>query len=65
MAFEIGQRVTSKFTGTGTVTGELHKDEDRVCFQEVSFDNPSLGVRDYEIRKLIVVDDGEDASQTK
>ena len=56
MAFDIGQRVTSKWTGPGTVTGELTKDEDRVCFQTISFDSPALSERPWEVRKLSPLD---------
>jgi hypothetical protein len=52
MAFEIGQRVTSSFTGPGTVKGGLFRDEYREVFQKVDFDNPSLGLRDWLVNKL-------------
>jgi hypothetical protein len=68
MAFDIGQRVTSNFTGAGTITGELIKlaetDEGKTTilfFQEVLFDNPTIGARTYEIKKLDRVDDGPQA----
>lgn len=52
MAFEIGERVTSRFTGPGTVIGEMTKDEDRECFQTVRFDSAMFGERSYSIKKL-------------
>jgi len=60
MAFDIGQRVTSSWTGPGTVTGELEKDADtndngktRVTdYQRVTFDNPSIGEKRWAIQKL-------------
>jgi hypothetical protein len=51
MAFEIGERVTSSFTGSGTVLGELFKDEGDF-YQRVNFDLLILGERDYRIDKL-------------
>ncbi len=62
MAFEIGQRITSDFTGDGTVVGELFRDSDRVCFQRIEFDNPTLGARDYQIRRLTPLEIGDDAA---
>jgi hypothetical protein len=65
MAFDLGQRVTSNFTGAGTVTGELEKEAETdegktviLFFQQVTFDNPTIGQRKYEIKKLDRVDDG-------
>lgn len=55
MAFDLGQRVTSRFLGTGTVVGELHRDDDRACIQRIAFDNPLIGEKEYEIRKLDLV----------
>lgn len=52
MAFEIGERVTSRFTGPGTVAGEMFKDEDRDCLQRVKFDNAMFGERDWLVKKL-------------
>jgi hypothetical protein len=64
MAFDIGQRVTSNFTGTGTITGELLKEMEidsgkmtMLFYQEVTFDNPMFGTRAYEIKKLDRVDE--------
>ena len=60
MAFDIGQKVTSNWTGPGIVTGELVKevstDEQTgrvhvVTYQMVRFENV-LGERLWEIRKL-------------
>lgn len=65
MAFDLGQRVSSSFTGIGTVTGELTKDEDKVCLQEITFDNPALGTRNYEIRKLSPVHEEGGSDGTK
>jgi hypothetical protein len=53
MAFDIGQRVTSRFTGAGIILGEVKKDVEGVYIQKVLFDNPALGERDWEIGKLI------------
>ena len=64
VSFEIGQRVTSKWAGPGTISGELEKDQESevdtsgrtrtsvTCFQKVLFDNPAVGERRWEIRKL-------------
>jgi hypothetical protein len=65
MAFEIGQRVTSSWSGPGTVSGELEKDSDTLDngkivvtgFQRVKFDSPMLGERRWEIKKLTPLDD--------
>jgi hypothetical protein len=67
MAFEIGQRVTSSFTGPGTVSGELEKDSDTndkgkiviTGFQVVKFDSPMIGERRWEIKKLTPLDEEE------
>lgn len=65
MAFDIGQRVTSSWTGPGTVTGELVREQDTdsrtgkpviVSYQTVSFDNAAIGERLWELRKLTPVD---------
>lgn len=59
MAFDVGQRVTSRFTGAGTVLGELTKETDGstvTVYQEVEFDNPTLGVKRWEVRKLNPLD---------
>lgn len=71
MAFDIGQRVTSSFTGPGTVTGELTKDTDTADngkalithFQTVLFDNPMYGERRWELKKLYPL--SEDATDHK
>lgn len=71
MAFEIGQRVTSTFTGPGTVTGELSKDSDTgdggkvviTSFQVIKFDNASIGERRWAISKLYPLD--EEKAKTK
>jgi hypothetical protein len=72
MSFEIGQRVTSRWAGPGTISGELEKEQESevdasgrtkisvTCFQKVLFDNPSVGERRWEIRKLNPL--GEDVS---
>jgi hypothetical protein len=65
MAFDIGQRVTSSFTGAGTITGELTKTEDKdesgkvsiTGYQAVIFDNPTLGEKVWEVRKLNPLDE--------
>jgi hypothetical protein len=69
MAFDLGQRVTSTFTGTGTITGDLIKeceiDAGKMTFlflQEVTFDNPALGIRAYEIKKLNRVEEDENGA---
>jgi len=64
MAFDIGQRVTSSWTGPGTVTGELEKDTDTndngktqvTAYQRVTFDNPSIGEKRWAIQKLAPYD---------
>jgi len=71
MAFDIGQRVTSSFTGPGTVTGELTKDTDTADngkalithFQTVLFDNPTFGEKQWELKKLYPL--SEDATDHK
>ena len=66
MAYDIGERVSSRFLGDGTVVGEVFKvdtdDSGRggVAIQRVKFDNPAVGERDYEVRKLIPREDGGD-----
>jgi hypothetical protein len=65
MAFEIGQRVTSSFTGPGTISGELEKDSDTnekgkiiiTGFQVVKFDDPMIGERRWEIKRLTPLDE--------
>lgn len=43
MAFEIGERVTSSWTGPGTVIGPLVRDEDNVPHQMVKLDKVYSG----------------------
>lgn len=65
MAFDIGQRVTSSWTGPGTVTGELEKDSDTndngkvqvVAYQRVTFDNPAIGDKRWPVQKLDTYED--------
>lgn len=66
MAFDIGQKVTSNWTGPGIVTGELVKEQepdDRTgkpvitAYQMVRFENPALGERLWEVRKLNSVEE--------
>jgi hypothetical protein len=63
MAFDIGQRVTSSWTGPGTVSGELEKETETedgktvvTCFQTVTFDGTTIGERRWEIKKLTPLD---------
>jgi hypothetical protein len=56
MAFEIGDRVTSSWTGPGTVTGPLQRDEDGIAVQLVKYDNPQMGERLREVGKLQLLD---------
>jgi hypothetical protein len=56
MAFDLGQRVTSTFTGPGTVSGELFKD-DGDAIQYIRFDNPTLGERPWSVKKLTPLDE--------
>lgn len=56
MAFEIGDRVTSSWTGPGTVTGPLERDEDKVAVQRVKYDNPTMGEQLREVGKLQPLD---------
>lgn len=65
MAFDIGQKVTSSWTGPGIVTGELVKEQDTddkgktkiTSYQMVTFENPLVGEKLWEIRKLTPVED--------
>lgn len=59
MAFEIGERVSSFFTGPGTVIGSLERDEDKVLVQLVQFDNPALGTKLREVGKMSSLEPGE------
>lgn len=43
MAFEIGERVTSSWTGPATVIGPLVRDEEHVPHQMVRVDKPLFG----------------------
>jgi hypothetical protein len=60
MAFDIGDRVISKFTGPGTVSGEPFKTYDGEVAQEVTFDLATLGKRDWLVKKLAPAEDGGD-----
>ncbi len=70
MAFDIGQRVTNRYMGDGTVTGELQRvlvdsaTGEVAYLQEVTFDNPILGVKLYQVGKLSPLFEGvDDATQ--
>jgi hypothetical protein len=52
MAFEIGERITSSFTGPGTIAGPLERDEDGIAVQRVEFDNPMFGTKLREVGKM-------------
>jgi len=56
MAFEIGERVTSSFTGPGTISGPLQRDEDNTAVQLVEFDNPMFGTKLREVGKMQPLD---------
>lgn len=43
MAFEIGERVTSSWTGPGTIIGPLVRDDENVPHQMVRLDKAVLG----------------------
>lgn len=66
MAYDIGDRVISKFTGPGTVTGlpfrtyDDENDKTGQVAQEVTFDLETLGKRDWLVRKLSPAPDGGD-----
>lgn len=51
MAYEIGERVASTFTGPGTVKGPMVKD-DGEAFQLIKFDSNLFGERLWRISKL-------------
>ncbi|SRR6266496_1888492 len=51
MAFEIGERVTSTWTGPGVVIGPFERDEDNIPVQRVRFDNDG-DIRLRPIHKL-------------
>ena len=65
MAFDIGQKVTSSWTGPGIVTGELVRETETddkgktviSAYQKVNFDNPAVGEKLWEVRKLYPVDE--------
>jgi hypothetical protein len=57
MAFEIGERITSSFTGPGTIVGPLERDEDGVAIQRVNFDNPIFGNKLREVGKMQPLDE--------
>ena len=66
MAFDMGQKVTSSWTGPGVVTGELVKETDTddrtgkpivTSYQMVRFDSAMIGERLWEVRKLTPVDE--------
>ncbi len=61
MAFDIGERVTSRWTGPGTVIGPLERDEENTPVQRVHFDNPMLGERLREIGKMNTLDPQDEA----
>jgi hypothetical protein len=61
MAFEIGERITNKFTGPGRIVGELVRNDGEVT-QKVQFDNPTLGIRDWPVQKMEPAEDGGDIS---
>jgi hypothetical protein len=59
MSFRIGQRVTSHFTGEGTISSDIlprEEQTDEKC-QIVQFDNIVLGIRPWPIMKLDRVGD--------
>jgi hypothetical protein len=59
MSFRIGQRVTSHFTGEGTIASDIlprEEQTDEKC-QIVQFDNLVLGIRPWAIMKLDRVGD--------
>jgi hypothetical protein len=60
MAYDIGERVQSRFLGKGTILGEIFKDAEGDALQRVRFDNPSVGEKDYEVKRLSPVEDGGD-----
>ena len=60
MAFDIGDRVTSRFAGKGTVTGLPFRTYDDEVAQEVTFDQTALGKRDWLVKTLAPAEDGGD-----
>jgi hypothetical protein len=60
MAYDIGERVNSRFLGRGLVIGDVFKDPEGDTLQRVRFDNPAIGERDYEVRRLAPAEDGGD-----
>ena len=65
MAFEVGERITSSFTGPGTVVGPLERDDDQVAVQRVRFDNPVFGERLREVRRMESIGDEPTGSKAK
>ena len=65
MAFEVGERITSLFTGPGTVVGPLERDDDQVAVQRVRFDNPVFGERLREVRRMYPFEDEPTGSKAK
>ncbi len=59
MSFQIGQRVTSHFTGAGTIQSDILPREEGEMdkYQLVEFDNTRLGTRPWAIMKLDRVGD--------
>jgi len=64
MAFEIGERVATNFTGPGTIVGPMEKDEDGEAFQLVKFDSPLFGEKRHRISKLFPYTDPKPAKET-
>jgi hypothetical protein len=64
MAFEIGDRVISSWTGPGTVIGSLERDEDGIAMQLVHFDSDAFGTRLRAVGKLQPLD-SEDEPKVK
>lgn len=54
MAFEIGERVTSTWTGPATIIGPLERDEDNIPYQRIRQDKAILGPveRLYPVAKM-------------
>ena len=63
MSFRIGQRVTSTFTGEGTVESDIlpREDTEDDKQQTVAFDSTILGTRPWAIMKLDRVGDEQEA----
>lgn len=59
MAFDIGERVSNKFFGTGTVISEMFKDEEGEVFQQVKWDKS--GIESHaSVKRLTPTEDGGD-----